>query len=72
MMEFHISRQARDFYQFDHSIFGLSGNVIFADFYAVRTLAQKINQKKYLLHFPEQAVRAGQLNGAGLFYRPGA
>jgi glycosidase len=66
MMEFHISRQARDLYKFDQSLFALSGNVIFADFYAVRTLAQKINQKRDLIHFPEQAVRAGQINAMGL------
>jgi hypothetical protein len=65
-MEFHISRRARDFYQFDQSLFALSGNVIFADFFAVRIFAQKINQRRDLIHFPEQAIRAGQLNAMGL------
>ena len=32
LREFHISRQARDYYQFDQTLFSLSGNVIFADF----------------------------------------
>ncbi|MBE9475005.1 MAG: alpha-amylase [Chloroflexi bacterium] len=65
-MEFHISRQARDRYQFNQSIFSLSGNVIFADFYAARIFAQKMNEKRDLIRFPEEAVRAGQINAMGL------
>jgi glycosidase len=65
-MEFHISRKARDFYQFDESLFSLSGNIIFANFHAARVFAQKMNQKRNLLAFPEQALRAGQINAMGL------
>src|SRR3989304_475005 len=65
-MEFHISREARDFYQFDQSLFALSGNIMFANFHAVRVFAQKINSKRDLVSFPERAVRAGQLNAMGL------
>jgi glycosidase len=65
-MEFHISRQARDRYQFDQALFSLSGNIIFADFYAARLFAQKMNQSRDLIRFPEQAVKAGQINGMGL------
>ena len=65
-MEFHISRQARDFYQFDETLYALNGNVVFANFHAVRVFAQKINQKKDLIQYPETAVRAGQLNAMGL------
>ncbi|MCJ7659244.1 MAG: alpha-amylase family glycosyl hydrolase [Anaerolineales bacterium] len=65
-MEFHISRDARDRYQFDLSLYSLNGNVIFADFHAVRVFAQKINQKRDLVHYPEQAVKAGQVNAMGL------
>ena len=57
-MEFHISRDARDRYQFDLSLYSLCGNVIFADFHAVRVFAQKMNQKRDLVHYPEQAVKA--------------
>ena len=64
--EFHVSRQARDRYDFDLSLFSLNGNVIFANFHAARLFAQKINQKRDLLRFPEQAVRAGQINAMGL------
>ena len=65
-MEFHISRKARDLYQFDESLFSLSGNVIFPNFHAARVFAQKMNEKRDLVNFPEQAVKAGQINAMGL------
>jgi glycosidase len=66
IMEFHVSRRSRDIYDFDQSLFSYSGNVIFANFHAARLFAQKINQKRDLVRFPEQAVRAGQINAMGL------
>lgn len=65
-MEFHISRQARDRYQFDERLFSLSGNVILTNFHAVRMLAQQMNEKHDLVRFPEQAVKAGHINAMGL------
>ena len=65
-MEFHISRQARDRYAFDEMLFAFHGNVIFANFQAARTFAQKINQQRDLVNFPERAVQAGDLNAMGL------
>lgn len=66
MMEFHISRQSRDLYQFDQQLYAFDGNVIFANFHAVRLFVQKMNQKRDLLHYPEQAIKAGQVNALGL------
>ncbi len=65
-MEFHISRTSRDRYQFEDTLFSLTGNVIFADFQAARRFAQTINQQRDLLRQPEQAVQAGQVNAMGL------
>jgi glycosidase len=65
-MEFHVSRKARDLYQFDQPLFSLNGNVIFANFHAARVFAQKMNRRRDLARFPEQAVRAGQINALGL------
>ena len=65
-MEFHISRIARDNYQFDLSLYALSGNTIFANFHAARLFTQKMNQKRDLISFPEKAIRAGQINAMGL------
>ncbi len=66
MFEFHVSRQARDRYQFDQYLFAFNGNVIFANFHAARIFAQKINQKRNLAAYPESAVKAGQINALGL------
>jgi glycosidase len=66
MREFHISRQARDRFQFDQSLFTLNGNIIFANFHAARVFAQKINLTLDLVNFPERAVKAGQINAMGL------
>lgn len=64
--DFHISRKARDQYQFDQSLFSLNGNVVLGNFYATRVFAQKMNQKRDLLRQPELAIKAGQLNAMGL------
>ena len=56
-MEFHVSREARDRYRFDESLFTLTGNVIFANFHAARVFAQRMNERRDLVSFPEQAVK---------------
>ncbi len=66
MFEFHISRHSREKYAFDQSIFSFDGNVIFANFHSARLFAQKINQRRDLLNYPENAIKAGQINALGL------
>ena len=66
LREFHVARTARDTYQFDEAIFAYTGNVVFANFHAARVFAQKMNQKRDLVNFPEQAVRPGQISAMGL------
>ncbi len=65
-MEFHVSRQSRDRYEFDQSLYTFSGNVIFANFQGARAFAQKMNAKRDLASHPELAVRAGEINAMGL------
>ena len=65
-MEFHISRVARDRYQFDEVIYTSSGNAIFPDFRAARVFSQKMNALRDLVSHPEQTVHAGQINAMGL------
>lgn len=65
-MEFHVSRRARQKYEFDQRLFATNGNVIFSNFRAAREFAQRINAKRDLTRFPEQVIRAGQLNAMGL------
>ena len=64
--EFHLSRQALDRYQFDETLLSLSKNIIFADFHAARSFAERMNRKRDLVSFPEQTVKAGQINSMGL------
>ncbi len=64
--EFHVSRRAREHYEFEQTLFTLSGNVIFADFRAARLFAHKMNQKKDLARHPEAAVRTSDVNAMGL------
>jgi len=65
-LEFHVSRRSRDRYQFDQALFQLTGNVVFANFHAARVFAQRMNEKRDLISYPEQAVKAGQINAMGL------
>jgi predicted flap endonuclease-1-like 5' DNA nuclease len=59
--EFHVSRAAREEYDFDLDLFSSSGNVVFANFAAARAFAAKLNAKN-----PARGVRAGDVNAMGL------
>lgn len=61
---FHTSIGARKKYNFDTSLFSLKGNIIIADFYHARVLAQQINSKR----LGEMPVTAGQINALGLLH----
>jgi hypothetical protein len=43
MMEFHISRDARQRYQFAETLFSYTGNVVFANMGACREFAYRMN-----------------------------
>jgi len=66
MMEFHISRTARERYQFAESLFSYDGNVVLADIDACRAFAHRMNQVRDAEHNPDLAVHAGQLFAMGL------
>ncbi len=66
MMEFHISRQARDRYQFAESLFSYAGNVVFANLSACREFAHRMNQVREVDKHPERTVHAGALYAMGL------
>ncbi len=60
--EFHVSRAARRRHGFDDVLFGVTGNVVLADFRAARELAHRINRSR-----PEsERITPGQLNAIGL------
>jgi glycosidase len=64
--ELHVSRRARDRYQFDDALFTITGNVVFANFRGARVFAQQMNEHRDLVTYPEHAVKPGQLNALGL------
>jgi glycosidase len=66
MMEFHISREARERYQFAESLFSYTGNVVFANMGACREFAQRMNTVRDVEKHPELAVHAGTLYAMGL------
>ena len=66
MMEFHISRAARERYRFADTLFSFNGNVVFADLGACRTFAHRMNQVRDADKYPDRAVHAGQLFAMGL------
>ena len=41
-VEFHIAKEIRKKYEFEHELFSFNGNVIFANFAAVRSFTQKL------------------------------
>jgi glycosidase len=66
MMEFHISRDARERYQFAETLFSYTGNVVFANMAACREFAYRMNQVRDVANHPHLAVHAGQLYAMGL------
>jgi glycosidase len=66
MMEFHISRNARERYQVAETLFSYDGNVIFADLSACRTLTYRMNQVREAAKYPDRAVHAGAMFAMGL------
>ncbi|MBN2105627.1 alpha-amylase [bacterium] len=66
MREFHISRVSRQKYRFEDTLFALTGNVIFANYHAARIFAHQMNQKRDLILYPEQAVKAADIYAMGL------
>jgi glycosidase len=64
--EFHVSKAARDRYDFDQALFESSGNVVIANFPAVRVFAKRMNDRRDTAQYPDRVVAAGQLNAMGL------
>lgn len=60
--EFHIAKEVRKKYELSDELFSLNGNVIFANFVAVRNFVKKINDKRNV----EDHVSAGLINAFGL------
>ncbi|MBD3223230.1 MAG: alpha-amylase [Caldithrix sp.] len=60
---FHISKEARDKYNFDDTFFSTDGRVIYANFNAARKFAKTINAKR---SSDQSFISASDLNAMGL------
>jgi hypothetical protein len=49
MMEFHVSRQERDKYQFLETLFSADARIIFANFHGSYLFVQKMNAQRVLI-----------------------
>ncbi|MBN2011124.1 alpha-amylase [candidate division KSB1 bacterium] len=61
--ELHITRESRTLYTIPEAFITDRGTVLLSTFHATRTFAQKMNDKRDLVRFPEKTVKSGQING---------
>lgn len=66
MMEFHISRAARDRYKVKEVLFSFSGNAVFANLAGSRELAHRINEVRSTHQDHPRTVNAASLYAMGL------
>jgi hypothetical protein len=67
--EFHLSRKARDAYQFNDAFFTLRGTIIFENFRAAQLFAEKINEKRQAAGEPSDApAHAADIYAMGLLH----
>ena len=65
-MEFHVSKEARDRYEFSQKLFSFSGNVVFANLSASREFAFRMNERRGAEKDPTQTINPGALYAMGL------
>ena len=65
-MEFHVSRAARDRYEFNQTLFSFNGNVVFANLSASREFAFRMNELRGADKDPSQTIHPGALYAMGL------
>ena len=69
IFEFHISRKAREYFNFDESLFTLSGDLIFPNIRASQNFALRLNEDKGgILGKTSSPVSPGDLNAMGLYH----
>ena len=65
-LKFLIAKKARERYGLDEKLFSIPWSMTFSGFQFLYEFANRINERRNLSDHPEQAVKTGQLNGAGL------
>ena len=66
--DFHVRKYSRDKYQFDNSLFSITGDLIIANFHQARVLSDKINVQRKVEGKADRQVSAGELNAFGLIH----
>ncbi len=66
--DFHVRKNIRKKYQFDTSLFTISGDLIIANFRQARILANQINEQRKAENKTDQLIAPGQLNALGLIH----
>ncbi|MFP4178526.1 MAG: alpha-amylase family glycosyl hydrolase [Spirochaetaceae bacterium] len=67
-VEFHISRESRDQYSIEDTIFSTRGHIAAGDFPAAQQLAQRINEKRRADIYPEERVTGAEVYVLGLIH----
>ncbi len=67
--DFHVSKAARQKYDFDQSLFSITGDLIIANFRQARLLSDKINRKRKSAGLVDQLVTPGEINARWTFTR---
>lgn len=65
---FHVSKTARQKYQFEENLFSITGDLIVSNFQLARELADKINSVRNENGEQNYIVTAGQINALGLLH----
>ena len=64
---FHVSRAARERYDFSGDLYSTVGNVVFLDLHAAQLFTQRMNERRRQSgRPPQEIVRAGDMNAMGL------
>ncbi|MGD1006510.1 MAG: alpha-amylase family glycosyl hydrolase [Ignavibacteriaceae bacterium] len=66
--DFHVRKYARDKYQFDNSLFSITGDLIIANFHQARVLSNKINLQRKAEGKADRQVSASEINAFGLIH----
>ncbi len=65
---FHVRKSCRTKYNIEESLFTVTGDLIIANFYQARLLAQKINEQRIKEGKADLQVAPGMINGLGLLH----
>lgn len=66
--DFHVSKEARLKYEFEESLFSITGDLVVADFASARILSNKINDFRKKNNLEDKLITPGHINALGLLH----